>query len=231
VALGLPGSAEAEVRQADGAPDQEGRHAGQVDDVAVGLAGAGADVHHAEGTEQVGQQDGGDGHAALVGPAEELGRLFVLGHEQDGPAADVNGAVDGAEAGDEDEGIDEVDAALPAGVLDGNGHGAAQSTARAANEAFSVGRAGQTKEEGAAHVDDDDADEDLADGKRDGMARIARLGGGYSDGLDTGVEGTAEDKDGGDATEAICESAGLAPIPETERVSALDTARCITGKW
>lgn len=97
-----------------------------------------------------------------------------------------------------------------------------------AREIGGVRGAGQTEEEGAAHVDDDDADEDLADGVRDGNTRVFGLGGGYGDGFDTCVEGGAEDEDRGDAAEAIGEGAGVVPVLESNGVGTFDTSGDVT---
>lgn len=226
VPLGLPGRAEPDVDEADAPPDEERRHAREVDDVRVGGAGSRRDVHHAQGAAQVRQDDGRDGHAPAIRPAQDARGLAVLAHEEQGPAADEDAAVDGGQAGDEDEGVDEVHAGLPARVLDGDGHGAAEGLAAGRHEALGVGRAGQAEEEGGAHVDEDDAPEDLADGLGDGGAGVPGLGGGDGDGLAPGVEGAAEDEHRGDAPEAVArEGARVVPVPEADGGRAVDAAR------
>lgn len=50
-----------------------------------------------------------------------------------------------------------------------------------------------------------------------------------TDTLNTGVEGRAEHKHGGDALEAVGEGPGVAPVPETDRLRALDAARDIAA--
>lgn len=227
-ALRLPSSPEADVDEADGPPDDEGGHPAEVDDVPVGLGRTGADVHHAEGAAQVGEDDGGDGDTALVGPPQKPGGFSVLRHEEDGAAADVDGAVNRAETGDEDEGVDEVDTVLEASILQRNRHGALERTPGTFIDVLEcVGGAGQAEEEGAAHVDDDDADKDLADGEGHGFAWVLGLGGGYGDGLDARVEGAAEDEDRGDALEAVYEGAGVVPVVEAEGWCAFYAAACV----
>lgn len=227
--LRLPRGAEPDVNQTNRAPDQERRDAAQVDNVPVRLAGASADVHHRDGAARVGEDDGVHGHASLISPPEELGRFAVLRHVQDGTAADVDGAVDSAEAGDENKGVDEVDAVGPAGVLERHRHGRLEGAAGAADQFRSVGRARQPEKEGAAHVDKDDANEDLADGVRDGDARVLGLGRGDGNGLDTRVEGGAEDEDGGNAAETIGKWAGIVPVLEADGVGAFDAAGDVPG--
>lgn len=86
-----PAPTEADVDEADGRPDEERAHAGEVDDVAVGLGGTRGDVHHGDGADGVGDEDGPDGDAAAVDPAEDLGRLSGLRHVEDCSGADVDG--------------------------------------------------------------------------------------------------------------------------------------------
>ena len=228
VSLRLPRGAEADVNQTDGAPDQKGRDTTEVDNVPVRLACARADVHHREGPACIGEDDGVNRNATTIRPAKEPGRFSVLRHIQEGTAANVNRAVDGAQAGDEDEGVDQVGAVCPAGIVESDGHGRLEGMAGPAGEIGGVRRAGQTEEEGAAHVDDDDADEDLADGVRDGDTRVFGLGGGYGDGFDTCVEGGAKDEDRGDAAEAIGEGAGVVPVLEADGFCAFDASGDVT---
>lgn len=220
--LNLPSRPETDVGERDGAPDKEGRDTGEVDDVAVGLTGTGADVHHAESATGVGKDNGRNGHAATISPSQELGGFAVLGHVEEGPAADVDGAVYGTEAGDEDEGVDEMHAACPPGVLNGNGHGTLEGPAPSANEAFCIGRTGQSEEEGASHVDEQDAPEYLTDRAGNGYAGVLGLGSSNGDGFHPGVKGTAEHKDGGNAAEPIHERPRVVPIVEAEGWVALD---------
>lgn len=224
VALRLPRGAEADVNQTDGAPDQESRDTAQVDNVPVRLTRAGAEVHHRQSSARIGEEDRINRDTTTIRPAEEPGRLPVLRHVQDGTAADINRAVNGAQAGDKDEGVDQVVAVCPASVLESNGHGRLEGMGGAADELGGVRGAGQPEEEGAAHVDEDDANEDLADGVRDGDTRVFGLGGGDGDGFDTRVEGGAEDEDSGDAAEAVSEGAGVVPVLEAEGVGAFDTS-------
>lgn len=82
MALGPPRGAEPEVGKTDAPPDEEGGDPGEVDNVLVGLSGTRGDVHHAQRTAEVGEDDGRDGYAAAVGPAQEAGGFAVLAHEQ-----------------------------------------------------------------------------------------------------------------------------------------------------
>lgn len=230
IPLDGPSLAETDMDESDRSPHKERRHTAQVDDVSVRPARARADIHHGERTAQVREEDSRDRHAAFVRPPQNLGRLPVLAHKEQRPGPNVDGGVAGTDAGDKDERVDQMDAAFPAGVLDRDGHGALQGLRLGRDELGGVGRAGEAEKEGRAEVDEENAPEDLPDGQRDGHARVFGLGGGDGDRLDAGVEGGAEDEDGGDAAEAVAvEGAGVAPVAEAEGgILALDTAGCIT---
>lgn len=116
-----------------------------------------------------------------------------------------------------------MDARLPAGVLDGDGHGALQGLAAGGHETFGVGWTGEAEEEGGAHVDEEDAPKDLADGTGHRHARVPGLGGGHGDGLTPGIKGTAEDEDGGDASEPGDEGTRVVPVGEADTGDAVDT--------
>ncbi|KFY72245.1 hypothetical protein V499_07598 [Pseudogymnoascus sp. VKM F-103] len=210
-----PSATEADVDKGDCAPDQKGRHARQIDDVAVGRGGAGGDIHHGQRTEEVGEDNGGGGDAALVSLAQDSGGFAVLRHKEHGTAAYVDRGVDGGQTRDKDEGIDEMDATVPAGVLDGDTHGRLEG-ARRLGELRRVGGTREPEEEGAAHVDEENAPEDLADRERHGDGRVLGLCRGHGDGLAAGIESCAEDEDGCDAAEAVRECARVVPVPEAE---------------
>ncbi|KFY49598.1 hypothetical protein V496_09890 [Pseudogymnoascus sp. VKM F-4515 (FW-2607)] len=210
-----PGATEADVDEGDCAPDEEGRHARQIDDVGVGIGGSGGDVHHGQRAKEVGEDDGGSGDAALVGLAKDGGGFAVLRHKEHCTATDVDGGVDGGQACDENEGVDEMDTTIPAGVLDGDTHWRLEG-ARGLRELRRVGGAREPEEESAAHVDEEDAPEDLADRERHGDGRVLGLCRSNSDGLAASVKGSAENEDGCDAAEAVRECAWVMPVPETE---------------
>ncbi len=105
-------------------------------------------------------------------------------------------------------------AALPAGVLDSDRHGASERAAGAADEARRVERTGQAEEQSRAHVDEKDAPEYLADRARYAGPGVLGLGGGDGDGFDAGVEGAAEDEDRGYAAETISKGARVVPVQE-----------------
>lgn len=121
-----------------------------------------------------------------------------------------------------------MDTVRPAGVLQSDGHGRLEGAAGATDEFGSVRGAGQAEEEGASHVNEDDADKDLADGAGDGNTRVLGLGGGNGDGFDAGVEGRAEDEDGGNAAETVSERTGVVPVFETNCVRAFNASRYVT---
>ncbi|TKW50162.1 hypothetical protein CTA1_1092 [Colletotrichum tanaceti] len=226
VALGPPRPAEADVDEGDGAPDEKGRDAAEVDNVRVGPAGAGAHVHHGQRAAEVGEDDGRDRHPAAVRPAQDPRRLAVPAHVQQRAGPDEDGRVARAEAGDQDEGVDQVHAARPARVLDRHRHRALDRPrvrpAAAADQRVRVGRAREAEEEGRAHVDEEDAPKHLSDRQRHRHPRVLGLGRRHRHRLDPGVKRRAEDKHLGHAPEPVREGAGVPPVPEPEGVLARD---------
>jgi len=93
--LCLPGSSESNVSETDGSPDEESTDTREVDNVLVCFAGTGRQVHHAERTKQVGENNGVDGNTTFVGVSEELGCHAGLSHMEDSSGSDKDGTVDG----------------------------------------------------------------------------------------------------------------------------------------
>ena len=113
---------------------------------------------------------------------------------------------------------------LPPGILDSDRHRTSQR-AGALGELWRVGGTGEAEEEGGAHVHEDDAPEDLADGEGDGDRRVLGFGRGDGYGFYAGVKGGAENEDTGHAPETVGECAWVAPVSEAERfVLALEPA-------
>lgn len=217
--LSRPTPAEPEMDEADGCPDKESTDAGEIHDIPVSLGRTGGHVHHGDGADGVGDKDSPDRHTTAVDPAEDLGRLARLRHVENSPGADIDGRINGRQAGDQDEGVDKVHAPLPASILNSDGHWALQHLCIRAGQALSVGGAGESVEEGAAHVDEDDTIEDLPNSLGNRRPGVSRFSGGYSDRFDAGVEGGAEDEDGSDTPEAVAiEGAWVAPVPEANGV-------------
>lgn len=78
-----PATAEANVNKADATPDEKRADTREVDNVAVGASGTGADVHHGDCADGVCEEDGGDGDATLgADPAKDFGCLAGLRHVQ-----------------------------------------------------------------------------------------------------------------------------------------------------
>ena len=65
----------------------------------------------------------------------------------------IDAAVNSRQAGNEDEAVDEMDTTLPAGILDGDGHRRTESTGLAVDKSIGVRWAGESKEDGGAHID------------------------------------------------------------------------------
>jgi len=215
-ALRGPRPAETDVSEGNGAPDKECGDAAEIDNVGIGFASAGADVHHGEAAKEVGEDYGGDRHAAAVCLAEESGRHLLLRHEEDGARANVDGAIGGGEHGDEDEGVDKVDSAFPAGSLDGDSHWAFQGAAGAVGQVVGVGGAREAEKECNAHVDEQDSPDDLSDGQWDGNGWISRLGGCNRHCFNASVKGRCKNEDGCHTAEAIGPGPRIMPVSKSK---------------
>lgn len=84
MALCLPSLSEADVGEANAAPNQERGHTGQVDNVFIGLACARRNIHHAQCATCICKHDRGDGHTPTVRPAQNARRFAVLAHKEEG---------------------------------------------------------------------------------------------------------------------------------------------------
>lgn len=113
---------------------------------------------------------------------------------------------------------------LPPCILNGDGHGRSESLAGRPDEILGVGRARQPKEEGRAHVNEQDPPKYLTNRPRHGDTGVFGLGGSHGDGLAPGIKRAAKDKNGGDATEARDEGARVMPVLEAQSGRALDAA-------
>ena len=122
-ALEFPGFAEADVREADGAPGEdgaetaEGEHPGE----SVVLPGRSGEV--GEQTETGSEEDGDEWAATLIDVGEDLGGLVLLGESGEGAGGAVDGGVADGEDGDHDDDVHDGVEAFDAGVGDGDDEG------------------------------------------------------------------------------------------------------------
>ena len=108
--------------------------------------------------------------------------------------------------------------ALPACILNSDGHGRLQRLAGAADEARSIQRAGESEEEGRTHVDEDDAPEDLADSERNCSPGVPSLCSCDCHGLASSIERGAKDKDLSHTAKAVGEGAWVVPVAKAQGV-------------
>lgn len=120
-----------------------------------------------------------------------------------------------------------MDTPLPSGILNGDCHGAFQRTTSAVDKTISIRWTCEPVEEGGSKVDEDDAPEGLANGQRDSYARVLGLGGGHSDGFDTGIEGATEDEDLCNASKPIYERTRVMPVTKPNSFGSNDSARSV----
>lgn len=82
--LNGPGTSESNMDQADASPNEEGTDSRKVDNIAVGLGGTGGDVHHGDGTDGIGDENGPDRDTTAVGPSEDSRGFARLSHVENG---------------------------------------------------------------------------------------------------------------------------------------------------
>lgn len=213
MALDLPGVAEADVGETDGAPDEEVGEAGQgqepVEDVVLvaGLADEG------EEAEEELDDDAEDGAALEVDVGEELGGHAALGEGLHGARGAEGARVGDADDGDGDDDVEDGRQDLDAGELHGDDEGRVLCVgALGVEQVRVVRRHDQADEEDEEDVEEGDAPEDLLGGLRDRLARVRRLGGRQPDELGAAKGEGRHDEDGAEAGKAAVEGARRVPV-------------------
>lgn len=120
VSLQPPALAEADVRQADGAPGEDRREAGQGEHPRKGLALLGRRGKEAQEAQHRGDADADYGAAPSVDVGQEARRLPLLGERRQGARRAVHGRVSDRENGDHDDDVHDRVKPTYAGVFDGD---------------------------------------------------------------------------------------------------------------
>ena len=205
--------AEADVREADGAPGEDRRKAAEGEHPGEGvvLFGRGGEV--GQQAEARGEEDGDEGPAALVDVGEHAGCLVLLGEGGEGARGAVDGGVADGEDGDHDDYVHHRVEALDAGVEDGDDERGGVCVGRVGADESGVGVGHEEADEDERDdVEEADAPEDLLDGCGQGFAGVGRLGGGQADELGAGEGEGCGDEDGAEAFEAVVEGAWVGPV-------------------
>lgn len=214
VAGEAPGAAEADVAQADAAPGEEAGEAADGDEPVKDFAlllevDEVREQAHGEGEEH------GDERAALaVDVGEQLGGVGLLGEGGERARGAEDGGVADGDDGEEDDGVHDAGEDGVAHGLDGDDKRARGGVdgGLGAEEARVVVRDEERDEQQRDDVEDGDAPENLADGGRDGLARVGRLGGGEADELGAGEGERGGDEDVAEALEAVVGGARVGPV-------------------
>ncbi|GKT53638.1 LOW QUALITY PROTEIN: hypothetical protein ColTof3_00977 [Colletotrichum tofieldiae] len=203
VALHLPGHAHADVRQANGAPDEEVRETRKGEEPGKDGAAVGRLADEGEQTKGNLNQDAPDGATMLIDVGEEARGHAALGHGLHGAGGAEGAAVGDGDDGDGDDGVEDGGQDLDAGVLDREHEGGGLCVgARGAHEARVVGGDNEAENKKVDDVEEGDAPKDLLAGHGDGLARVGRLGGGEADELCAAKGEGCNDEDTGEAVEA-----------------------------
>lgn len=208
------------MHDADGGPGDERRRARDGDEVGEDLAGLGADVHQRDQAEQVGEDDGADGHAGRGGGGEEARRAAQAGEREQRARADVDGGVDGGQVGGEDDDVDERAGRGPAAADERDGPGREARLGGCGEEGGRVGGHDDGGEEDHADEDDEDAREGLLDGGGQVALGGFGLAGRDGDHFRAAVVDGGEDEGLREAADAVDEGPGGAPVPEADVVAS-----------
>ena len=176
-ALDPPRVPEADVREADHAPAEEGEEGGEVAEPAEDGDARVRDVQVGEAAaDDEDEEQAVPGPARAVRPLELLGRHAEVGEAHDGAGAGVAADGAGGEDGDEDDGVHEVGHGPEAGVAVGDDEGGRVGAA-AAEDVRVVGGDGDGHHQRADEVEEREAQPDGSDGAGDGFAWILGLAG------------------------------------------------------
>lgn len=165
-----------EVRNKDGDPVQGSKDRNERHKVAKHGRRSLAGVHVAQENEQGGEDDGGDGHTALVGLVHNAWRLSVLGQGPEGARGKVDIRIGSRNGKDEQQSVNRVVELVDTSVL-GRDNERGSQTAGLLDSAEQGVRVldGHAQHEDTTEVEEDDTHERLADGARDVLAGVGGL--------------------------------------------------------
>ena len=202
----LPRAAVADVRQADGAPGEEGGEAGEGEQPVEGRVALGREGDVGQQAEDQGDHERDPRTAVLVDLGEDLGRHAVQRERLDRARRAVGARVRDGDDGDGDDGVDDggedFNAGQDAGAHEWRvlGVGAAGS-----RELFVVGGDDEAEEEEGEDVEQSDTPEDLLGGLWKRLSGVVGLGSCETNQLGTGEGEGGSDEDGAEALESVLE--------------------------
>ena len=123
VALLRPAATEADVREADAAPGEDGREAREREHPVERVSLPFRSCKEGQETEHGGEANGDHRAAFAVDVGEDSGRLVLFCQRGESATAAVDGGVADGEDGDHDYGVEDGGEAFDAGVDDGDDEG------------------------------------------------------------------------------------------------------------
>lgn len=218
MALDAPGAAESDVSEADRAPGENGREAGNGHHPGKG------DSLLVRGSQEAKQADGG-GNAdrperttLAVNVGQEAGSLALLGESSEGTGRTVDGGVTDGQHGNHDNDVHDGGKALDTGVLNGNDEGRCVGIGRRAtgDETLGVEWDEEANQGKGDHVEEGNTPEHLLDSTGERLAGVGSLGSGQTNQLGTGEGKGSIDEDAAKTLEAIVERTRVMPVASTD---------------
>jgi hypothetical protein len=178
VAVVLPGVPEADVREADAAPGEEGGKTGEGLQPVERDGAAGGQGHESQGRPGDDEQGGEQRTAGAVNVAEELGGVALLGKRAECAGATVDTGETDGDDGKHDDDVGEVGEADDTGSLGDNdeGRGCHIDVAAVSEKSGVVVVDEETDEGEGQDVEEGDAPEDLLDRRGERLARVLGFG-------------------------------------------------------
>lgn len=213
VALGLPGTAEADVGGADGAPDEEVGQPGQRKQPGKDSALFGSLANECQEAEGNLDDDTPDGTTAAIDIGKRLGSHTSLSH-----GLHRTGRAEGARVGDRDDregddGVEDGGKDLDTRILNSQDERTGLGIGTAGSQQSVVVRSDdEPKNEKIDDVEEEDSPKDLLGGTGNRLPRVGGLGSSKTDQLSAAKSEGSGDKDGAEAVEAVSKGAGVVPV-------------------
>lgn len=217
MAVVLPGSSEANMRQADGAPCEKSGKRRKRKKPVEHFVTAVVHAHKGEKSADEVKNDRGEGAARTINVGEDLGCVTLLSQGSKGAGSSVHRGNTNGEHRDEDDKVHEVVKRLKGGIL-GSQHERRRIRARVSllgQKVLIIGADEETNEEQAEDIEQSDTPEDLLDSAGQSLDGVAGLGGSKTNQFRSGKREGSGNEDGAEADETVLERTRLVPVPGT----------------
>lgn len=218
VSLSLPGAAEPNVSEADGAPGEDGRETGDSHHPCEGDSLLVRGSQEAKQTDDGGDKNRPERTTLAVDVGEEARSLALLGESSKGTRRTVDGGVTDGEHRNHDDDVHDGGQTLDSGVLNGNDEGRCVGIGRRATGDETLGVVGdeEANQSKGDHVKDGNTPEHLLDGTGERLAGIGSLGRGQTNQLGTGEGKGSIDEDTAKTLKAVVERTRVVPVASTD---------------